>query len=179
MYVVGLRVVLVLIITNKQVKQSTLQPKQLRQIREFPGPFENTTPSRCFQIEGIVILLNRFLNLKWSLFEKRSIFYFPRVDFSKALYKLSEILFRKWTPYLQRPFLLYFQVQRDNTYSCVIFLFLVSNCRYTILLQKAARRVFRTRLLECRKASFISATKLIVSFSQPTRIQICRLADYE
>ena len=58
-----------------------------------------------------------------------------------------------------------FQVQRDNTYSCLIFLFLVSNCRYTILLQKAARKVFRTRLLECRKASFISATKLIVSFS--------------
>ena len=42
---------------------------------------------------------------------------------------------------------------------------IILTCRYTILLQKAARRVFGTRLLECRKASFISATKLIVSFS--------------
>ena len=51
-YVRGyLRVVLVLIITNKQVKKSNLQPKQLRQIREYPTPISKTSPSRSFQNE--------------------------------------------------------------------------------------------------------------------------------
>ena len=50
-YVRGyLRVVLVLIITNKQVKKSNLQPKQLRQIRESPAPISKTS-SRSFQNE--------------------------------------------------------------------------------------------------------------------------------
>ena len=49
-YVRGyLRVVLVLIITNKQVKKSNLQPKQLRQIREYPAPILKTSFSRTFQ----------------------------------------------------------------------------------------------------------------------------------
>ena len=38
------------------------------------------------------------------------------------------------------PFLLYFQVQRDNAYSYLIFFILGSICRYIIHLQKAARR---------------------------------------
>ena len=51
-YVRGyLRVVLVLIITNKQVKKSNLQPKQLRQIREYPAPISKTSSSRSFQNE--------------------------------------------------------------------------------------------------------------------------------
>ena len=49
--------------------------------------------------------------------------------------------------------LLLFKVERDNAYSCSIFLMLGSICRYAIHHQKAA-----ISLLESEKASFISAT---------------------
>ena len=50
-YVRGyLRVELVLIVTDKKVKKSNLQPKQLRQIRESPAPISKTS-SRSFQNE--------------------------------------------------------------------------------------------------------------------------------
>ena len=50
-YVRGyLRVELVLIVTDKKVKKSNLQPKQRRQIRESPAPISKTS-SRSFQNE--------------------------------------------------------------------------------------------------------------------------------
>ena len=71
---------------NQQTSKKVQLATQIAQIDpRISRAFSNTTPSRSFQIEGIVILLNRFLNLKQSLFEKRSIFHFPRIDFSKAV----------------------------------------------------------------------------------------------
>ena len=90
---------------------------------------------------------------------------FPARRFFKSSVNFQKFSFENGLRTYKGRFYCIFKLKGIYTYSCVIFLFLVSNCRYTILLQKVARRVFRTRLLECRKASFISGTKLIVSFS--------------
>ena len=102
-YVRGyLRVVLVLIITNKQVKKSNLQPKQLRQIRESPAPISKTSSSRSFQNERDSESTQPIFKIKTESVREKVHLSFAASRFFKSgvnFQSFSENLFRKQTPY--------------------------------------------------------------------------------
>ena len=102
-YVRGyLRVELVLIVTDKKVKKSNLQPKQLRQIRESPAPISKTSSSRSFQNERDSESTQPIFKIKTeSVREKVHLSFAARRFFKSGVnfQSFSENLFRKQTPY--------------------------------------------------------------------------------
>ena len=106
-------------------------------------PFSNTTPTRRFQRERDSGSTQPIFRIKADSVREKVHLSFAARRFLKRRENFQKFSFENGLHTKKSPFLLYFQVQRDNAYSYSIFFILGSICRYIIHLQKAARRFLR------------------------------------